>query len=66
MEDFEEIALDWAAHRPLSWFHYVDTFIIWRYGPDRLRGFLDHLNSGHQNIQHTMEMERDSHLPPLI
>jgi hypothetical protein len=27
--------------------------------------FVDHLNSAHQNIQFTMEMERDSQFPSL-
>jgi hypothetical protein len=66
MEDFEEMALDRAPHKPLCWFCYVDdTFVIWPHSPDRLRDFLDHLNSVHQSIQFTMEMERDSHLPFL-
>jgi hypothetical protein len=34
------MALNWAAHEPLCWFHYVDTFIIWPHGPDRLRASL--------------------------
>jgi Sec-independent protein translocase protein TatA len=28
-------------------------------------GFLDHLNSVHQNVQFTKEMNRDNHLPFL-
>jgi hypothetical protein len=66
MEDFEEMALGRASHKPLCWFCYVDdTFVIWPHGPDRLRDFLDHLNSVHQNIQFTMETEKDGNLPFL-
>jgi hypothetical protein len=29
MEDFEEMALNWDAHKPLCWLNYVDgTFVI--------------------------------------
>jgi hypothetical protein len=67
MEIFEEIAFDRAPHKPLCWFRYVDdTFVIWTHGPDRLRDFLDHLNSIHQSIQFTMDTERDGHLPFLV
>jgi hypothetical protein len=66
MEVFEEMALNQAPHKPLCWFRYVDdTFVIWPHSPDRLKDFLDHLNGIHQNIQFTMEMERDGHLPFL-
>jgi hypothetical protein len=66
MEDFEEMAPYRATHKPLCWFQYVgNTFVIWPRGPDRLRDFLDHLSSVHQNIQFTMETERDGHLPSL-
>jgi hypothetical protein len=41
---------------------YVDTFVIWPYGPDKLNGFLNHLNSSHQ---FTMETEREGHFPFL-
>jgi hypothetical protein len=64
MDVFEEMALDWAPQKTLCWFRYVDdTFVIWPHGPDRLKDFLDHLNGIHQNIQFTMETERDGHLP---
>jgi hypothetical protein len=66
MEDFEEMALNWAARKFLCWFHYmVDTFVIWPHGPNRLKDFLDHLNSVHWNIQVITKMERDGHLPFL-
>jgi hypothetical protein len=66
MEVFEDMALDRAPHKPLCWFCYVyDTFVIWPHGPDMHNDFLDHLNGMHQNIQFTMETERDGHLPFL-
>jgi hypothetical protein len=33
MEYFEEMALEKATYKPLCWFHYVDTFVIWPHGP---------------------------------
>lgn len=49
-EDSEEVALNWAAHKHLCWFHYVDdSFIIWPHGSSRLKDFYDHLNSVHRN-----------------
>jgi hypothetical protein len=65
MEDFE-MTLDWTYHNPLCRFHYVnDTFFIWPHGAEKVKGFLEHLDSVHQNIQFTKETERDSHLPFL-
>jgi hypothetical protein len=66
MEDFEERALDLAPHKPLCWFRYGDnTFVIWPHRPDKLKDFLNHLNSIHQCIQFTMETESEGHLPFL-
>ena len=42
-----------------------DTFVTWQHEPEKLGRFLDHQNCLHRNIQFTMEMERDSHLPFL-
>jgi hypothetical protein len=37
-----------ATRKFLCWFHYVaDTFILWPHG-QKLKDFLDHLNSIHQ------------------
>jgi hypothetical protein len=66
MEDFEERALDSAPHKPICWFRYMDdTFVTWPHGPDKLKEFLDHLNSIHTSIQFTMEIESEGHLPFL-
>jgi hypothetical protein len=67
MEDFEKMALDRAAHKPLCWFRYVDdTFIIWPQIPCRRRDFIDHLNSIQKNIQFTMKTERGATFPSFI
>jgi hypothetical protein len=42
-----------------------DTFTIWPHGPDKLKDFLNHLNSIHECIQFTMETESEGHLPFL-
>jgi hypothetical protein len=66
MDNFEERALKQATQKPLYWFHYVDdTFVILPHGTEKLERFLDCLNGLHRNIQFTMEMEKDGHLPFL-
>jgi hypothetical protein len=45
-ENFDEMALEMATHKPLCWFHYMDDmFVIWPYGADKLTNYLDHLKS---------------------
>jgi hypothetical protein len=41
MENFEERALDLAPHKPLCCFRYVDNFVTWTPGPDKLKDFLN-------------------------
>ena len=66
MEDFEKKAIEQATHKPVCWYRYVDdTFVIWPHGRERLMEFLDHLNSLHNNIEFTIEIEKDGHLPFL-
>jgi hypothetical protein len=53
MEDFKEVALNWATHNPSSHgtsCYMDDTFIIWPHGPNKLRDFFSNMNSVHQNI----------------
>jgi hypothetical protein len=55
-EDFEHTVLD-RAIRKLHWFQYVhDNLFILHYGPEKLKGFPDQLNTHHQNTQFNMEM----------
>jgi hypothetical protein len=61
MEHFEKLALDSAPYKPSLWLRYVDdNFVVWPHGPERLHGFLDHLNSVRSSICFTMETERDN------
>jgi hypothetical protein len=40
-----------------------DTFVIWPHGSEKLERFLEHLNGLHNNIQFTVEKEKNGHLP---
>jgi hypothetical protein len=62
MEHFEETNREGANHKLFA------SFTMWMThslsginGPCKLSELLDHLNSVHENIQFTMETERDSH-----
>jgi hypothetical protein len=63
-QDFGLMKLDRVACKPLCWFHCVDNSVIWPHGPERLR-LSDYVTSEQQNIQFTMETERDGHIPFL-
>ena len=66
MEDFEKKVLESAPLKPRCWYRYVDdTFVIWQHGSEKLNEFLQHLNSVHECIQFTMELESDEKLPFL-
>lgn len=66
MEHFETKALDTYPLKPEAWFRYVDdTFVVWRHGRDELVNFLHHLNSQHESIQFTMEIEEAGCIPFL-
>jgi hypothetical protein len=66
MEDFEQKALESAPLKPKCWFRYVDdTFVIWQHRRETLDAFLNHLNTRHDDIKFTMEVERDGILPFL-
>ena len=43
----------------------IHTFVIWPHGKDKLTEFLNHLHGIHNNIQFTMEIEDEGHLPFL-
>ena len=58
MENFEATALDTATLKPKCWYRYVDdTFVIWPHGRENLYTFLKHINSLHNSIKFTMEVE---------
>ena len=66
MEDFEKKAIEQATHKPAHWYRYVDdTFVIWPHGQEKLTEFLNYLSGLHNNIQFTMVIEEEGHLPFL-
>jgi hypothetical protein len=65
LEDFMERILDSASRKPYSWFWYIDTFMRWPHGLERLRDFLDYLNSIHKKSPFTTEIVTDGHIPFL-
>ncbi|XP_054748732.2 uncharacterized protein LOC129254302 [Lytechinus pictus] len=67
MEHFEETALQSATHKPKVWLRYVDnTFVVWQHGAEETSNFLiQHLNSQHEHIKFTMEIENEGSIPFL-
>nr|XP_054760897.1 uncharacterized protein LOC129267186 [Lytechinus pictus] len=66
MEHFEETAHQSATHKPKVWLRYVDdTFVVWQHGAEETSNFLQHLNSQHECIKFTMEMENEGSIPYL-
>lgn len=45
--------------KPKTWLRYVDIFLVWADGTEKLNDFLKHINSIHPGIQLTMEVETD-------
>jgi len=63
VEDTEDSSLAQAAHKPLSWFRYLDdNFVIWPLESEKLEKFFDHLNGLHRNTPFTVDIEIDGHL----
>ncbi|XP_019870071.1 uncharacterized protein LOC109598606 [Aethina tumida] len=66
MEKFEQKAIETSKHKPSVWYRYVDdTFVIWKHGQEKLDQFLKHLNSQHNIIEFTMELEKENQIPFL-
>lgn len=66
MENFEKIALENYELKPKIWLRYVDDiFVIWPHGRDELNLFLNYLNSQHEKIKFTIELENNNSLPFL-
>ena len=66
MEFFENKALESTMKKPTLWLRYVDdVFAIWPHGRQNLSIFLNHLNSIHENIKFTVEVEENGIIPFL-
>ena len=60
MTRLEERLLDASHDKPLVWMRFIDdVFFIWTHGEERLKSFINHLNSSHETIKFTSEQSRD-------
>ena len=49
-----------SADKPLVWMRFIDdVFFIWTHGEEKLKSFINHLNSSHETIKFTSEQSRD-------
>ena len=61
MTRLEERLLEASPDKPLVWMRFIDdVFFIWMHGEERLKSFINHLNSSHETIKFTSEQSRDS------
>ena len=60
MEHFETKAIESYPLKLEQWKRFVDdTYVIWPHGKEKLKKFLEHLNSLSNSIKFTMEMEEN-------
>ena len=61
MDELETRFLESQSLQPLVWFRYIDDiFFIWTHGKDKLKKFLDDLNSFGDSIKFTHESSKES------
>ena len=61
LDKFERKALEEAVLKPLFWWRYIDDIIFgWVHGEEKLREFIDYLNSLHPTIKFTANWSRKS------
>ena len=61
MTRLEERLMDASADKPLVWMRFIDdVFFIWTHGEEKLKSFINHLNSSHETIKFTNEQSRGS------
>ena len=60
MTRLEERLLNASPDKPLVWMRFIDdVFFIWTHGEEKLKFFINHLNSSHETIKFTSEQSRD-------
>ena len=61
MTRLEERLLEASPDKPLIWMRFIDdVFFIWMLGEEKLKSFINHLNSSYETIKFTSEQSRDS------
>ena len=60
MDKFEQKALQSAPLKPFYYGRFIDDiFMIWEHGIDKLKEFVDHMNSQHPTIKFTHEFSEN-------
>ena len=55
MTRLEERLLDVSSDKPLVWERFIEyVFFIWTHGEEKLKSFINHLNSSHETIKVTV------------
>ena len=61
MAELEERILSASPDKPFVWWRYIDdVFMIWQHGEEKLKAFLESLNSFHPTIKFTYEYSKES------
>ena len=61
MSEFEARFIESQQNKPLVWFRYIDDiFFIWTHGEDKLKTFLEHLESFDPNLKFSHESRKES------
>ena len=59
--EFETSFIESQRNKPLVWFRYIDDiFFIWRDREDKLKTFLEHLNSFDPSLKFTHESSKEN------
>ena len=61
MGRLEEWLLEASADKPLVWMRFIDdVFFIWTHGEEKLKHFINFLNSSHDTIKITSKLSRET------
>ena len=61
MSGLEERLLEASVDKPLVWMRFIDdVFFIWTQGEEKLKLFINFLDSSHDNIKFTSEYSRET------
>ena len=60
MDEFETKFIESQQNKLLVWFRYIDIFLIWTHGEEKLKSFLKDLNKFEPYLNVTHEFSKES------